>query len=66
MGFFRILVADDFAPWRRYLRSLVGERANLNVVSEAVDGLEAVQKVTERSAAGSDTDGRRDASIERN
>jgi DNA-binding NarL/FixJ family response regulator len=47
MAPFRILVVDDFAPWRSYLRSILGECRQVNVVGEAADGLEAVQKVDE-------------------
>lgn len=43
----RILVVDDFDPWRSYLRSLLAERPKLEIVSEAVDGLDAVQKAQE-------------------
>jgi DNA-binding NarL/FixJ family response regulator len=44
---FRILLVDDFEPWRIYLRSLLQERPGLKVVGEAVDGLEAVAKAQE-------------------
>jgi DNA-binding NarL/FixJ family response regulator len=45
--YFRILLVDDFEPWRIYLRSLLHERPGLRVVDEAVDGLEAVEKAQE-------------------
>ncbi len=40
----RILLVEDFEPFRRFLRSALDQRAELKVVDEAVDGLEAVQK----------------------
>ena len=43
----RILVVDDFGPWRSYIRSLLAERPKLEIVSEAVNGSEAVQKAEE-------------------
>ncbi len=43
----RILVADDFEPWRRFAYSLFREKPELQVVGEASDGLEAVQKARE-------------------
>jgi DNA-binding NarL/FixJ family response regulator len=43
----RILVVDDFEPWRRQVCSILQTRAELRVVAEAADGLEAVQKAQE-------------------
>jgi DNA-binding NarL/FixJ family response regulator len=43
----RILVVDDFEPWRRFACSLLGEKPEFQVVGEASDGLEAVQKARE-------------------
>jgi DNA-binding NarL/FixJ family response regulator len=43
----RILVVDDFEPWRRYVRSKLETRKGWQVVSVASDGLEAVQKAEE-------------------
>jgi DNA-binding NarL/FixJ family response regulator len=40
----RILLVDDFEPARRSICSVLSARAQLNVVGEAADGLEAVQK----------------------
>jgi DNA-binding NarL/FixJ family response regulator len=40
----RILIIDDFEPWRRLVCSILSRKANLRVVGEGVDGLEAVQK----------------------
>jgi two-component system response regulator NreC len=42
-----ILVADDHAEWRRNMRRMLGARPEWQVVSDACDGLEAVQKATE-------------------
>lgn len=43
----RILVADGFAPWRSKVRSLLQVRPEWQVIGEACDGLEAVQRTTE-------------------
>lgn len=43
----RVLVADDFVPWRRLLHSILQEKPELNVICEVSDGLEAVQKAQE-------------------
>jgi DNA-binding NarL/FixJ family response regulator len=45
--FVRILIVDDFEPFRRYLRSFLQPRVGLQLVGEASDGLEAVQKAEE-------------------
>jgi DNA-binding NarL/FixJ family response regulator len=39
----RILVVDDYEPFRRYLRATLQARSDLQVIREASDGLEAVQ-----------------------
>ena len=43
----RVLVVDDFAPWRRITHTLLRNKPELKVVSEVSDGLEAVQKARE-------------------
>jgi DNA-binding NarL/FixJ family response regulator len=43
----RVLVVDDFAPWRRLTRTLLQNKPELQVVCEVSDGLEAVQKAQE-------------------
>jgi DNA-binding NarL/FixJ family response regulator len=43
----RILVVDDFEPWRRFVLSVLKKRPELQVIFEASDGLEAVQKAEE-------------------
>jgi len=43
----RILVVDDFEPWRQQVCSILETRPELRVVAEVADGLEAVQKAQE-------------------
>jgi len=43
----RILVVDDYEPWRRYFRTALHKQPELQVIGEASDGLEAVQKAQE-------------------
>ena len=43
----RILVVDDFEPWRRYVRSMLQRHEQYVVIGEVSDGLEAVQKAEE-------------------
>lgn len=43
----RVLVADDFAPWRRLLHTILREKPELQIVCEVSDGLEAVRKARE-------------------
>ena len=40
----RILVVDDYEPWRRWVGSVLMKHPHLQVVGEASDGLEALQK----------------------
>jgi len=40
----RILVVDDHEPFRRFLHSKLQQRPELQIVGEASDGLEGVQK----------------------
>ncbi len=40
----RILVVDDNEPFRQFVASMLRDRENLNVIGEAGDGLEAVQR----------------------
>ena len=44
---FRILVVDDYQGWRHQARQLLRAHASFQIVSEASDGLEAVQKAEE-------------------
>lgn len=43
----RVLVVEDFAPFRRFISSTLGKRRDLRIICEVADGLEAVQKVEE-------------------
>ena len=43
-GSVRILLVDDFEPWRRLVRSMLAGNARYWVVAEAAEGWEAVQK----------------------
>jgi len=43
----RILVVDDYEPWRRFARLALHEGSLLQVIGEASDGLEAVQRAQE-------------------
>jgi len=40
----RVLLVDDFKPWREKLRRVLDKRPDLVVVGEAADGLEAVRR----------------------
>jgi DNA-binding NarL/FixJ family response regulator len=42
-----ILIVDDFEPWRQHICSTLNARQELQIVGEASDGLEAVQKAEE-------------------
>jgi DNA-binding NarL/FixJ family response regulator len=41
------LVVDDYEPWRRFVSSTLQRSPELQVISEARDGIEAVQKAEE-------------------
>jgi DNA-binding NarL/FixJ family response regulator len=43
----RVLVVDDYEPFRRFVCSTLAKRAELQIVGEASDGLEAVHKSEE-------------------
>jgi DNA-binding NarL/FixJ family response regulator len=43
----RVLVVDDYEPFRRFVCSTLGQRPDLQVIGEASDGLEAIQKAEE-------------------
>ena len=43
----RVLVVDDYEPFRRLVCSTLEKRLELQIVGEAADGLEAVRKVEE-------------------
>ena len=44
MASIRVLVAEDFEPFRRFLCATIGKRDDLQIVGEVSDGLEAVHK----------------------
>ena len=43
----RVLVVEDFEPWRRSVASLLQKQPELQIVCEVSDGLESVQKAEE-------------------
>jgi DNA-binding NarL/FixJ family response regulator len=43
----RVLVVDDYEPFRRFICSTLEKRPELQIVGDASDGLEAVQKAEE-------------------
>jgi len=45
--FVRVLVVDDFEPWRYFVCSMLEKRPELQAICEVSDGLEAVQKAAE-------------------
>ena len=47
MPLIRVLVVDDFEDWRRQVHSLLQARPAWQVIAEASDGSEAVQKAEE-------------------
>ena len=40
----RILLVDDYEPWRRFVRSILEPQEQWQIVGEAADGLDAIQK----------------------
>src|ERR1700733_13725139 len=47
MSSFRVLVVDDYEPFRRFVCSTLEKKPDFEIVGEASDGLEAVQKAQE-------------------
>jgi DNA-binding NarL/FixJ family response regulator len=43
----RILVVDDFEPWRRFISSALSRESKLRIIGEVSDGLEAVRHAEE-------------------
>jgi DNA-binding NarL/FixJ family response regulator len=43
----RVLVVDDYEPWRRYFSSTLRKQQGIEVIGEASDGLEALQRAQE-------------------
>lgn len=44
LPFCRILLVDDFGPFRQFVRISLQARAEFRIVGEALDGMEAIQK----------------------
>ena len=47
MASFRVLVVEDYEPFRRFIRSTLRKGRGLEIVGETSDGLEAVNKAEE-------------------
>ncbi len=47
MPLIRVLVVDDFAPFRRFICSTLSHRPNLQIICEVSDGQEAVRAAEE-------------------
>ena len=58
----RVLIVEDFLPFRRFICSTLGERPDLRVIAEVSDGLGAVQK-SGRIKAGLDFTGYRSPNV---
>jgi DNA-binding NarL/FixJ family response regulator len=43
----RVLVVEDFEPFRRFICSRLGEKPELQVIGEVADGIAAVRKAEE-------------------
>lgn len=43
----RVMVVDDYEPFRRMLSSILHDRAGVQIICEVADGVEAVQKAKE-------------------
>jgi len=43
----RVLLVEDYEPFRRFIRSMLRKEPELHIVGEVADGLEAVQKAGE-------------------
>ena len=44
---FRILLVDDFEPWRSFVASLLQKNPEWQIICEVSDGLEAIQRARE-------------------
>jgi DNA-binding NarL/FixJ family response regulator len=43
----RVLVVDDFEPWRRHVASTLGQNPRWQIVGEAANGPDAIEKATD-------------------
>ncbi len=43
----RVFLVDDFSPFRDFLRAILAQMPGFEIVGEASDGIEAVQKIRE-------------------
>ena len=43
----RVLLVDDFEPWRRFVSTTLQKQRGFQIVLEVSDGLQAVQKAAE-------------------
>lgn len=43
----RVLVVDDYEPWRRFVSSTLQQKPRIRIIGEASDGAEAVRKAQE-------------------
>ena len=43
----KILVVDDYEPWRRFIASTLQKRPEFKIVGEGADGMEAIEKAQE-------------------
>jgi len=43
----RVLIVEDFEPFRRFVRSTLGRNPELHVIAEVSDGIEAVRRAEE-------------------
>jgi len=43
----RVLVVEDFEPFRNLIRAILAEQPGLQIIAEVSDGLDAVQKAAE-------------------
>lgn len=46
-GSIRVLIVEDYAPWRRFICAMLEKRRGLRIVGEVLDGFVAVQKAQE-------------------
>jgi DNA-binding NarL/FixJ family response regulator len=47
MATVRVLLVDDYQPWRQFVCSVLRKRPELEIVGEVADGVEAVQQAGE-------------------